>query len=185
MNAATKVIETQIRNAYSGNFEKDGITYSVTVSVTSTVYSDAKAANASGAMNVIRISPSDAHPGGSSFVDPGSLLDTGPDTGTWSIKDILSPQGAVPAHEFVHLLGVSNADVPNRLATGIGAQRSSYATYDDYHWIFDQAIDRHREWSRLPNAVPLAILNKAPAGNGFNAPQSFTSKQILRAFRMF
>ena len=153
--------------------------------MTATVYSDANAASASGAMNVIRISPGDARPGASSFVDRGSMFSTGPDTGTWSIKDIMKQEGAVPAHEFVHLLGVPNADVPNRLATGVGDQRSSYASYDDYHWIFDRAIDRHREQSRLPNAVPVAIMNKAPAGNGLSRPQNFTSKQILRAYSMF
>lgn len=50
-----------------------------------------EAATKSGAMNVIKISAGDALPGeGSSVVNRGSILGRGPDTGTWSIKDILN-----------------------------------------------------------------------------------------------
>jgi hypothetical protein len=185
MADAQKIIESQIKNAYGGNFEKDGITFSVDVSVTATVYSSEKAAIESGAMNVVQITAGDALPGvASSFVDPRRTSNEY-DTGAWSIKDILRPDGSIPAHEFVHLLGVPNQNKPNSLANGYDDQRAAYATYDDYHWIFDGPIDRHRSQSRLPNPVPLAIMNKAPAANGFGAPRNHLSKQTLRASRRF
>jgi len=180
MDAAKTAIENRIKDAYAGTFEKNGITYSVSVSVTASVYSSEQEAINSGSMNVIRVSEGDASPIGSSIVDRSDWRKAY-DTATWSIQDILRTDVETPAHEFVHLLGVQNQDASNHLSTGFEERRASRATSEDYHWIFDRAIDRHRNLSRFPNPVPIGIMNRAPAGNGLGPPTSYRSKHRLRA----
>jgi len=92
--------------------------------------------------------------------------------------------GGVASHEFTHILGVfdryrgsdlSNTNIPFNNLPG-------NATANDYRWAVGGVINIHRNESRPLNPVPLGILNRAPAANGYGAPRSHRSKKNLGFF---
>ena len=118
LNQAAALIKFQIQAAWAGQFEKDGITYTVVTHVQVSVMSidDAFAAGEAGRVdNVVAISPvpvpnlTDKEPGKTGSLVAASGNETY-DFGHFGLKSLRTSYGA--AHEFAHLSGVPNLPGP-------------------------------------------------------------------------
>ncbi len=180
LERAKSDIKKSIEGAWSGTVKKDGITYTVTTQVDVQVQGSENDAMNSGAQNVIGItngpvsSDADSETGGHLW---------GPDTGQWNIHNLTQAS----QHEFGHLLGVDDHDGSYLMNTNLLNDSSvpRTATASDYMWALGGAADWHRNQSRPLNPVPLGILNRAPAANGYGAPRDYKSTQELRAGRIW
>jgi RHS repeat-associated protein len=145
LNKAAKQIESEIETAWSGTFEKDGITYTVTTDVTVNIRKDEADAAKNGDQNAIAL-----YNGGNlgkSETNARPFLG-GPDTGRWNAQRL---DTGTAQHEFTHLLGVDDQDGPNlsRSRAPAGERRSpDTATRQDYLWAMGGTIDFHRGTSR-------------------------------------
>jgi RHS repeat-associated protein len=190
LKQAQAAIKSSIEGAWSGTFEQDGITYTVTTTVDVQVYGSEKEGMASGAQNIIGISKEDSIPGKAiSHVDKRSLFssDLGPDTGVWKFDRIVN--GRQAAHEFTHILGADNTT--NRANVSFSpsiwdfnkVNKYGSATGFDYRHTLGGAINNHREESRtrVPTApccpYPTVRLPTIYVPSG--PPQSYTSTRVI------
>ncbi len=186
MGQAQSAIESSIEGAWSGTFEQDGITYTVTTDVNVQVYGSEGDATNSGAQNVIGISTGDAIPGrATSLVNQrGSWSsDSGPDTGTWKFDRVVN--GSQAAHEFTHVLGANNTTNRSNVSFspwGFDAnQVSKYgnATSFDYRHALGGIANDHREGSRQAITPPCCPYPGVRLPRMYGARQSRTSTKVV------
>jgi len=147
VRAAAATIQSRINQAWSGGFKQNGITYTVTTSVTVQVASSEKAALASGAGNIISLSNGNASATADSQVFPrDTLLSTifpGSDRGEWNVKNL----SKTAAHEWGHLLGVGDYTSGNMLMNTKllrNPKNSLSATSVDFGSAFGGLSEAHR-----------------------------------------
>jgi RHS repeat-associated protein len=185
LKQAAAAIKSSIESSWSGQFEKDGITYTVNTSIDVQVFGGKGDATKSGAQNVIGIGSGDSIPGKAiSHVDERGLFtrDSAPDTGTWRLDRVLG--GGQAAHEFTHLLGGDNttnrANVSFSPYIGDLEQVSKYgkATGFDFRHAIGQSIDDHRRSSRQRMLDPTRELGKGPQ-TVLGPPRNHTTSRVL------
>lgn len=128
LKKAAAEIKSSIDKAWSGQYEQDGITYTVTTEVTVQAYSTEKEAIKAGSQNVIEMVKGDL-PGGA-YAESGRGLISSYDSGTWNIDRVGT---RTIAHEFGHLLGAGHG--PNRgenLLTQSAYASTGVANPNDY-----------------------------------------------------
>ena len=145
LNAAASTIQSSIQDAWSGSFTQDGVTYNVSTQISVSVAGSESDAMKSGAQNVIGLSNGPADPGNNanSYVNPRLLSPlagiAGKDTGVWNINTV----GQDSAHEFTHLLGVS--DKPGAVLSNTNILNDPTiphtATSSDFRWGIREAIN--------------------------------------------
>jgi len=149
LNQAAKDIQTSIQSSWgNGTYVQDGITYSVSVSVSVQVAGSQEEAVKSGAQNVIGLVNGPLSKNLDSQTDARLTSGKGPDTGTWNINTL----SYTANHEFTHLMGVTDWAAAFQSGQNVSASnpanRQFKATQNDYRWALGGVIDTHREQSR-------------------------------------
>ena len=156
MAQAQKDIKKKIEEKWKGQFNRDGIKFTLTTEVTSVkIYQSKEEAMGSGAMNVYEMVDGPVTSKG--LFSPAAAattnwnLGSGPDTGRWDIN-----ADYILGHEFTHMLGVD--DHSGRVLSNPDSTRGSPTLEDaDFGWAFGGEISSHR---RVPD--PNRELGRGP-----------------------
>ena len=171
---ASADIKTSIENAWKGQYEQKDIKFDVSADITVTVHGSESEAAKSGAQNVVEMFKD--KPGEQS--DAGRLrLFSGQDGGRWGINAVGI---GIAAHEFTHLLGVSNHNDGPYLSNTI-YNHGTTATAYDYGWAFGGAINSHRSESRPYVSSGFELETRSSRGFGRGKEANHTSERVLRA----
>ncbi len=143
LGVASKGIKSGIEKSWSGEFKRDGITYTVETTVDVQLANDKQGAISTGAQNVVEIVGVDEistrFAVGETGRDPANR-DASYDFGRWTAG--INSTGA--GHEFGHFLGVNDRSAGNFLMMNnpIPSQDVvSGATQSDYEWAFGGLIE--------------------------------------------
>jgi RHS repeat-associated protein len=182
-DAANK-IKAQIESAWSGSFERDGITYTVSTEVTVTVHGSEQEALDFGAQNVIAVKNGEAIPGqrDSNVNERGLSSSSAPDTGTWNYQSF-SSRGS-PRHEFGHLLGVGHHIGGGSIMNTLAATMPARATGEDLSRAVGGEVDSVRMASRP--LVPRSDYQEVRGGGRrfeYGKPRSSGGRREVRAAR--
>lgn len=146
MAKAASEIKSSIDKAWSGQYEQNGITYTVTTEVTVQAYSTESAATNAGSQNVIEMVKGDLPSG--AYAESGRGLFSSHDFGTWNIDRVGT---RTIAHEFGHLLGAGHGpNTGENLLTQTAYASTGVANPNDYGRALGGAINEHRAESRRP-----------------------------------
>jgi RHS repeat-associated protein len=175
MNDAASTIKNSIESTWSGNFDKDGVSYSVSTSISVQVAGSAADASGTGAQNVIGLTNGAAslNPNGPSHSDdltgPPNSLRTflrGQDTGIWDYQTLGGDLNGA-AHEFTHMLGDADHNGCLCVSNSTLWHTPQKATGEDFGWGLLEA-------TRAVNTT----LNRTPISNPVFAvptPSSFSN----------
>lgn len=179
LKKAGQEYKNNIETAWSGTVVKDGITYTVTTTVTVNVYGSEGAAEKSGAQNVIGVVPS----GSDTFIKPAAIFG-GPDRGQMEID---GGKRGLAAHEFTHLLGVDDRYSGAYLSNTYEQQRSpdTKATASDYNWAFGGAVTSHRAESRQYKGNADSLETRSSPMFRLGPPENHRSTTEFRAARIW
>jgi RHS repeat-associated protein len=148
LNQAAGTIQNSIQNAWTGQFNQDGVTYNVNTQVNVSVAASQDAAMSSGAQNVIGMTNGPPMAGVGAYVNPKSLwgaLTGAPDTGMMDINNADN----YAKHEFTHLLGTY--DKPGAVLSDTDpAMRPFSATSQDFAWGIREATSGVNSWVNAP-----------------------------------
>jgi RHS repeat-associated protein len=178
LGVAAKSIKSGIQETWSGEFKRDGITYTVKTEVNVQIADDKQGAINTGAQNVIEIAgvneistPGEGMLVGLSGRDPANR-DAPYDFGRW----IPAINGTDVGHEWGHLLGIGDRDKGKFLMNKKTREGVSGATNSDYEWAFGEHIDSRRPLHQMFATIPGVYPKNGP-------PQSGTFTKQLRAGR--
>jgi hypothetical protein len=169
LKKAAASYKEQIEKGWNGQYQQNGITYTVETSIDVQVYGSEGAANKSGAQNAIEVSNGLLKDGDKT--NPGPFFG-GPDTGKWGS---LTP---FAAHEFGHLLGVDDRYSGPELMNTNNSATDQRANANDYGWAFRDAINIHREGS-APSRMVYGLNSGVMMVKG--SPRSSTTTRELQA----
>lgn len=178
---AASGIKSSIDKAWSGQYEQNGITYTVTTEVTVQAYSTEKAATKAGSQNVIEMVKGDLPSG--AYAETGRGLFSSHDSGTWNIDRVGT---RTIAHEFGHLLGAGHGpNTGENLLTQSACASTGVANANDYGRALGGAINGHRAESRRPVFEGRQWETLNAGGPHWGAPTSYGSTRQLRAGRFW
>lgn len=181
MAKAASDIKSSIDKAWTGQYQQDGITYTVITEVTVQAYSTEEAAMNAGSQNVIEMVKGNISSGAQA--ETGRGLFSSYDSGTWSIDRVGT---RTIAHEFGHLLGAGHG--PNRgenLMTQSAYASTGAANANDYGRALGGAINSHRSASRQYRGNGDSLETRSSPMFRLDPPQSHRSTLELRAGRFW
>ena len=142
LNSVANKITSDVDKAWSGSFTQNGVTYNVTTSVSVSVSANESAAVGTGAQNVIEVANDNRQN------QIRSNVRGGPDRGVLQVNDVL--QTPVAAHEFTHVLGVTDKDGRNLSNSNLfdgGWATTAKANQQDFQWALGPTVNNN-SWIR-------------------------------------
>jgi RHS repeat-associated protein len=181
LNQAASGIKSSIDKAWSGQYEKDGITYTVKTEVTVQAYSTEQKAIDAGSQNVVEMIKGNVS--GDSVAESGRGLISSYDSGTWNIDRVGT---RTIAHEFGHLLGAGHgSNSGENLMTQSAYAETGVANANDYGRALGGSIDSHRTESRQYRGNSDSLETRSSPAFRLGPPESHRSQTQLRAARFW
>lgn len=166
LNDAASTIKSSIEGTWNGSFDKDGVSYTVSSSISVQVADSASGASSTGAQNVIGLKNGSASSSADDLTGPPNSLGTflrGQDTGIWNFQTLGGDLNGA-AHEFTHMLGDADHNGCMCVSNSTLWHTPQKATAEDFGWGLLEA-------TRAVNTT----LNRAPISNPvFAAPNPST-----------
>lgn len=181
LERAKDTIKARIEKVWSGSYQQNGITYTVSTTVDVQVKGSESEATNTGAQNVVEIT-NGAVGDGADSVTGGHVW--GPDTGRWNYGNLSD----TAAHEFGHLLGVDDHDglvLMNTNHLNEPLIPHAAATAYDYGWALGGAINSHRSESRSYVSNGDSQETRSSPMFRLGPPENHRSNTELRAGRLW